>query len=253
MPQWFDPNRPIDGLSRLALVRAKVERAKQDLADMEARLEEFYGQMSTSDSDSDVTHVFVGSADTIRVTFDALCAASDVISNLRGALDHLIFQLIDVHSPNSDPEVFERCAFPICDDQAGYEAAKGRKVKGISPKAMEILDACKPYKEGDNPLWELDDLNNIGKHRLILTVGKDVFCHAEWVGKLSVTQWFRYKFDDPHFAGIYGPKMDQDRKLAIEESLGQTQVIRCDALLPKLHQFVDFIDALIYRFLPVLR
>jgi hypothetical protein len=253
VPFSIDPKRPLDARSRLALVRAKVERAKQNLADMETRLEEFYSNMSVSVEDPDVTHAFVNRDEPVRTTFDALCAASDVVNNLRAALDHLVFQLIDVHSPNSPPKVFERCCFPICDDFAGYESAKGRKVEGISPAAMKILDACKPYKGSGNPLWEIDELNNIGKHRLILTVGKDVFCWAEWIGQMSMNEWFRYKFSNPHFAGIYGyTKVNQDGDFPGQKSVGEFQIINRNALLPKLHQFVDFVDALIDKFLPVL-
>src|ERR1035437_7614513 len=156
-----DPKHPLDALSRLSLVRAQVERAKKNLKDMERHLAKFYRDMRVSEGDHDPTHVFLNKPEPIRTTFDALCAAGDVINNLRGALDHLIFQLIDVYSPTSPPEVFERCAFPICKDAATYEVVKRRKAKGISPDAMKLLDACKPYKGGNDALWLLDELNNI--------------------------------------------------------------------------------------------
>jgi hypothetical protein len=134
-----------------------------------------------------------------------------------------------------------------------YESAKGGKVKGISPEAMKLLDACKPYKGSGNPLWEIDELNNIGKHRLILTVGGDVFCWADWIGNMSMVPVFRYKFSDPHFRGVYGhPKLNQDGEFPALEPVSKSQVVDGNALLPKLHQFVDFIDALIDKFLPVL-
>ena len=127
MPFSIDPKRPLDARSRLALVRAKVERAKQNLENMGAGLEVFYENMAVSDDDPDVTHAFVNREEPVRITFDALCAASDVVNNLRAALDHLVFQLIDVYSPNASSELLERCAFPICDDLASYESAKRRK------------------------------------------------------------------------------------------------------------------------------
>jgi hypothetical protein len=253
MPFSVDPTHPLDAPSRLSLVRAKVERAKQNLRDMEARLEEFYGEMRVSEKDSDPTHVFLNQPEPVRVTFDALCTASDIINNLRAALDHLIFQLIDVHSPQSPAEVFERCAFPICDDVTSYESAKRKKAKGISPEAMVLLDACKPYKGGNDALWELDELNNISKHRLILTVGHEVYCHAEWIGKVGFSEWFLYKFANPHFSGIYGPKMNQDAQLPGTKSITDPQIVECNALLPKLHQFVDIVDGLVKEFLPVLK
>ncbi len=40
------------------------------------------------------------------------------------------------------------------------------------PKAaVDAIDATKPYKGGDDRLWRLHRLNNIDKHRLLITVG----------------------------------------------------------------------------------
>ena len=41
----------------------------------------------------------------------------------------------------------------------------------MSKQAVAELDALWLYKSGNNIFWELDELNNIDKHRLILTVG----------------------------------------------------------------------------------
>lgn len=252
MPFSFDPQHPLDAPSRLSLVRAKIERAKKNLADMERELTEFHRELAASRTDGNVIHVLPERFMKIEVTFDALCAAGDIVNNLRSALDHLIFQLIDVHSPNSPAKVFERCAFPICQNVTSYEAAKRTKLQGISPDATKLLDACKPYKGADNPLWLLDELNNICKHRLIITVAQEVWCHADWLGKVSFTEWFQYKFRDPHFKGIYGFEMDDQGKLATEKPVINPQIVGGNALLPTLHQLVDFVDALIDQFLPVL-
>jgi hypothetical protein len=240
MPFSVDPKRPLDAPSRLALVRAKVERAKKNLADMEDHLAEFYRGVRVSVKDPDPTHVFVNEAEPIRTSFDALCAAGDVVNNLRSALDHLVFQLIDVHSPNAAPEVFERCAFPICKNQAAYEKGKRQgRLEGMSPSAIRLIDTSKPYKGGNDALWILNELNNICKHRLILTVGHDVFCFADWIADMSLTHWFMYRFSNPHFKGIYGPDV---------KHLGNT-----DAMLPTLHFLVDLVSDLISKFLPVLK
>lgn len=253
MPFSFDPQHPLDAPSRLSLVRAKVERAKKNLADMERELDEFHRELAASKVHHNVIHVSPERFMKIEVTFDALCAAGDVVNNLRSALDHLIFQLIDVYSPNSPAEVFERCAFPICENVASYKKAKRIKVKGISPKAEKILDGCKPYKGADNPLWLLDEINNICKHRLIVTVAQEVWCHADWLGKVSFTNWFQYKFRNPHFKGIYGLELDDQGKLTTEKPVINPQAVGGNALLPTLRQMVNCVDALIDEFLPVLK
>lgn len=252
MPISPNPHCPLNAPLRLSLVRAKVERAKKNLADMERELLEFHRQMADSKIHDNAIHILPEHFMKVEVTFDALCAAGDVVNNLRSALDHLIFQLIEVHSPNSPAKDFERCCFPICKDVSSYELSKRAKVKGISPEAMKLLDGCQPYKGADNPLWLLNELNNISKHRLIMTVGQEVWCHAGWLGSVSSGEWFKYEFSDPHFTGIYGFEVDQKVKLAIEKPIANPQVVRGNALLPTLHQLVNFVEALIDKFLPVL-
>ena len=39
----------------------------------------------------------------------------------------------------------------------------------MSSTAIAAIDAIKPYKDGKDVLWRLNELNNIDKHRLILT------------------------------------------------------------------------------------
>jgi hypothetical protein len=45
------------------------------------------------------------------------------------------------------------------------------KVKGMSPASIKAIDAIKPYQYGDDALWQLHKLNNLDKHRALLTVG----------------------------------------------------------------------------------
>ena len=44
----------------------------------------------------------------------------------------------------------------------------------MSPQAIAAIDAIQPYAGGNDVLWNLHALNNIDKHRLILTAGSAV-------------------------------------------------------------------------------
>ena len=44
----------------------------------------------------------------------------------------------------------------------------------MTQQAVAAIDALKPYKGGNDVLWQLHELNNVDKHRLILTVGSAV-------------------------------------------------------------------------------
>ena len=71
-----------------------------------------------------------------------------------------------------------------------YEKEKGRKTKGISQSALNLIDKAKPYKGGNDILWEIHELNNIDKHRLLVTVGSsfgsvDIGAHMQELMKTS--------------------------------------------------------------------
>jgi hypothetical protein len=154
---------PMDAESRLALVRTKVERAKNNLRELEIDLRRDY-DANPEWQDSTARTPAIGQDDYGRfhLPFDCLAAAGDVINNLRSALDHLVYQLVLAHDPEVDSGILERSGFPICENQQSYKKAK-RKLKGIHPLAVEAIDKLKPYKDGNPQLWLLDELNNINK------------------------------------------------------------------------------------------
>lgn len=111
-------------------------------------------------------------------TIDAVVSviAGDIVHNLRSALDHLAWQLVllDGGTPT------DRTAFPL------HESTTNRQGKqrvltidpGIAdPRIMAAVEAMQPYAEaeyGHDPrtdaLGIIGRLNNIDKHRLLLTV-----------------------------------------------------------------------------------
>lgn len=247
----------LTAISRLALVRAKVERANNNLIDMQNVLSEFHG--GTPDRERYIKALKSRDGDTIRFTvpFDCLAAAGDVVNNLRSSLDHLVYQLADAYTPNCPIKALERTAFPIGEDEDGYKLAKRRIASVVHPEAMVVIDGMEPYKGGSKPgseaLYTLNKLNNISKHRMLLTVGEIVMCKADWVGEISMTDTFMYKVSDPQFTGIYAKPGDEDYVQSTpHESTGDPTVVGGDAMLPTLHYLVNFVRALIPCFLPYL-
>jgi hypothetical protein len=88
----------LNALSRLIIVKAKVERAKQNLLDMEAALNRFYGHRIGANKHRKT--MVLGTDNAYNLPLEALTAAGDVVGNLWGALDHICYQLIDSYSPN---------------------------------------------------------------------------------------------------------------------------------------------------------
>lgn len=93
----------LSALSRLVLVKAKVERAKQNLIDMETRLDRHYGYRVGANKHRKTA--FRGMPDSYDIPMEALTAAGDVVGNLWGALDHLCYQLIDAFSPTIGEDI----------------------------------------------------------------------------------------------------------------------------------------------------
>ncbi|MFZ0663747.1 MAG: hypothetical protein WAM66_13710 [Acidobacteriaceae bacterium] len=242
----------LEALSRLIIVKAKVERAKQNLLDMEAALNRYYGYRIGANKHRKTAPL--GMIDTYNLPMEALTAAGDVVGNLWGALDHLCYQLIDSYSRTATPEILEQSAFPFAKDIAGYAEVKSRRhVELMDPGAVEVLDSLKPYRGGNEHLTFLYDLNNFSKHRMLVTVGKFAHLHAEWIGKYSIGTGFLLINAEPYFSGIYDPsEVHKDAYLPHEEAIAKFDVAGRNAMLPTLHYLVNVIDGILDRFLPFL-
>lgn len=244
---------------RLVLVRVKIERAKKNLSDMEAEIRANRDKHSQVVIRDDYTKVSCGFSQMSsyppirkvpRLPASAIATAGDVVHNLRSALDHLAYQLTMVGTPSVEPS--RRIEFPIAKDATTYESEKARKVQGMRPEAIEAIDRLQPYKGGCNGdiLWRLHELDNINKHRTHLTVAHDYLLFADWMpGEYLVGI-----AGTPHFTGVEGfdVNVQEDMQLEVEKSLGESEIVQGNALLPTLHQMMDFVDDLVAKFVPLL-
>ena len=149
---------------RLLHIWPKIERAKHHVSEVNGRINAFlktnpYKVAAKCDSQSREP-----------VPVHIALIAGDAIQNLMSALDHLAYQLV-LADTNDNPPNPNWIYFPIADDAAKYEAKKGGKIEGARKETLDAIDAIKPYKGGNDLLWSLYRLNNIEKHRLLLTVG----------------------------------------------------------------------------------
>jgi hypothetical protein len=242
---------PLSADDRLILVRVKVQRAKKHLLDLEAEVITFrdkkiYGVRTDADLTSGKFSAPVNALRAFRkLSFSAVSAAGDVVQNLRTALDYLANQLVWVGSGEPPSR---RVEFPIAKDAATYEGEKARKVEGMCPKAVKAIDALKPYKGGNDLLWKIHELNNIDKHRALFTVDTDCVMVDDWL-----PGDYLLKAGDPTFAGIFDNEVEKNVEFDIEEAISESHVAQSDALLPSLHQMVDFVDNLILSFMPFLQ
>jgi hypothetical protein len=98
----------------------------------------------------------------------------DCVHNLRSCLDHLVYQL----TLTNLGEVLDDTSFPILETEEAFDEKSHRDfsrgtwpIRGIQPDAQVAVEKLQPYhrKEGPHmdPLWLLNRLWNIDKHRLL--------------------------------------------------------------------------------------
>jgi hypothetical protein len=249
----------LDAEDRLILVQVKVKRAEKHLRDLAAEILTLtHTTILTPDPDTGVpphpiSLLHPNNFQKIpTMSFDAVTTAGDVIHNIRAALDHLARQLVIVGMdcaptiPLTDGEL-RQIEFPIAETSKKYESGKAAKTKGMLPEAIQAIDDLKPYKGGNDALWRIHELDNIDKHRTLFTVAHDFLFTADWLPGS-----YLMKAENPLFSGIE-PQVEQNIQLEIEEALRQSQVTKANALLPSLHQLVDFVANLVAAFKPLLR
>ncbi len=86
---------------------------------------------------------------------------------MNSRLDQLAWQLALLGNPTPSKDVM----FPILSEQKNNcREYFNKRVRDIPAKAVSIIDEIQPYKRGPNyredPLWQLNELSNLDKHRV---------------------------------------------------------------------------------------
>ncbi len=93
----------------------------------------------------------------------------------RSALDHLIRQLVIASGNEVLLEDNRRHHFPIFATQAEDANRNSKTLEGISSDLIGRFEQYQPFVQTplspiEDPLWRLQELNNVDKHRLVPTV-----------------------------------------------------------------------------------
>lgn len=105
-------------------------------------------------------------AEQTKAVSDLSFIYGDMLSNLRGALDYLVGQLV-LQSGNT---ATDRTGFPVARSQQAWMTATGKDVRGVDPQWVDVIDSLQPYHDAQperHLLAVLDHVNNISKHRRI--------------------------------------------------------------------------------------
>jgi hypothetical protein len=258
-------SHPLDGS------RAKIERAKEHLYNLNGEIQGIadrnpYRVVTEHDTQTgeQVTKV--------RVTQPTLrwsAMVGDIAHNLRSALDHLVWQLVEANGtkPGTHNE------FPVLKDLDRWDSKKykttGRgKVKGVSKNAMERIERLQPYHRGDDykthPLYIAHALNIRDKHRLlnlvsyVLAGGRigfakpgemfsfhvETFTLSAGVGTTLKDGAELYRFRP----GGQTPDMQMNHEFVFDVTFEQGGPGEGESVIPTLQQLIQFVEYVIGLF-----
>src|SRR4029078_6521508 len=112
---------------------------------------------------------YLTSVDPVPASFAII--AGDTLHNLRSALDHLAQQLYLVGTGGANG-YRNQTSFLIANSAKEFNSGLAGKIQGMRQDPHDDIRVLEQYKGGKGEdLWVLHRLNNIDKHRLIVTVG----------------------------------------------------------------------------------
>ena len=262
---------------RLNRIQAKFGRAKRHLSDLEIEVRSFlashpYEIATRRDTQTREVVYYATRVDDVPLAIAVITA--DVLQNLRKSLDHLACEL--VLAAGSSPT--RNSGFPIFGSIAIYKAQAPEKVQGMRKDAVDAIDAIRPYKGGNDTLWRLHGLNNIDKHRLLITVGLAyrfqsvtpkvlAYLGKAWSGRAgawptpesapsSLIEYERrhspLNVGDVLFIDAFDNEVHEPMKFSFDVAIGEGKIANGLLLLETLKQMVDMVDNVICGLRPLL-
>ena len=260
---------------RLKHVSLKVKRAKEHVMDLQQELRAFlesgpYKVGAKHDLETRKLIYYVTSAEPIPNCLPLI--AGDALQNLMSALDHLAYQIV-CNDTGDNPPHPNRIYFPVADDAAKYEEKKRGRMEGARQETFDAIDAVRPYKGGNDLLWSLYRLNNIEKHRLLLTVGSQaagINLGQLMAGHLSGTfsadavatlesmnvflnpadKGFPLKAGFELYIGAADEKPNPKQQFRFDVALSEPPIIDGEPLLETFNQFTALVDRIVTALTP---
>lgn len=193
----------------------------------------------------------------------------DVLQCARTALDHLAYQLVVLNGGVPT----KATSYPILDFHKDYPSLCNRALTGMTDAAKSAIDDSKPYSDNDSDLmlWRLYRLNNVDKHRVLLTVGSGF--HSVDLGRYlgrMLPGWFDgfdpsdaisvpvrpaetlfpLKVGDELFVDAPGAAVEEEMKFQLDVALNEPGVVEGEPLLEVVSESVTYVSRLIESFRP---
>lgn len=239
---------------RLSGVRLKIERAKQHIIELNTAINTFFesGPYGVEpDPNPQTSDVFLRVTKATPVPLGFGLTVGDAIHNLRSALDHVAWQLVECGrgTPN------DQTSFPIGETRKKYALALKRgKIKGVALGAQKICCRVQPYQSGDETLWNIHQLDIFDKHKLVITAASSI-ATVTYTPKGLIRGITSPK--DPLVPLILGDILASiprrlyerdDYQFAVQITFGEPEILRGQPVLETLQHMLNFVEALVGRF-----
>ncbi len=251
---------------------AKLERAEEHIFKLQEFWRSFvdggaYPIKSQDTPDAAYRMFYLDSAAPIPV--DVPLLAGDAIQNLRSSLDHLAYRLVCVGTKSPGP--FDRIYFPIAELPKEFKARIRAIKKCLTPDAEKALAEVKAYPGGPGEfIWQLHQLNNIDKHRLLLTIAVQNRLHSMSPSEIAkIRRQFNLSdIPESHDARLFlksgtrrldlkaGDVLDifpmaevhDNMHFPIEIAFGEPQIVKGKPVIETLHQAASLIRNMLMTF-----
>lgn len=249
-------------MNRTLPIRLKIERAKKHISDLDIAVQGFvdskpYRIGTKPHPIAAIEHTTLFIAGVRSVPDNLTLILGDAIHNLRSALDHLAWQLVEAGGGQPD----DRTAFPICETPQQYASALGRgELKRMRMGAEKVLCAVQPYNTLDQNLWLLHRLDIVDKHRLLLAVVSSMDSFGVQFATGHTISFGRDRFV-PLKVGdevtnlptsTYERQADEDFKLGLDITFGESEVAEGELVLDTAKKLLDLVDGIVGSFEPFL-
>jgi hypothetical protein len=265
---------------RLALARLKIERANKHIDDLQIAVSTFfdsapYKVAAKRDPDTRKMIYYLASVEPVPTVLPAI--AGDILHCLRDALDHLAQQLYLVGTGGANG-YRDKTSFLISPSAKDFKSGLPRIVEGMRQDAIDAISAIEPYVGGKGAdLWPFHRLNNIDKHRLIVTVGSAIqgvgigpimersfgdslpAGMAELIKTAAANLFIRpannlfpLKAGDKLFIDAADAEEHKDMQFSFEVVIHEPGVVEGKPILETLVQFRDRISGIVDAFRPCL-
>ena len=104
----------------------------------------------------------------------------------------------------------------------------------MSKAAIAAIDALKPYRGGDDLLWQLHRLENVDKHRVLIDC------------------LFPLKSGMELFVDVPNAEPNSDVQFRFDVAFGETDIVSGAALIDRLQAMLSRVEQLLAQFAPML-